>query len=488
MGSLDNAGLAGMILCGVPPKVGGADERGAWDSWSGDFAVRNITKRAALAGAAAGLLGVLSWRTEAGAVTPDNAAMLRQARAVILRSLRQGVLVLKAWPGEAGEVRARSWSGGLPRMPADLAWPVRAKTGKPMSFLAQIDLSELPPMARTQGLPATGVLWFFTDLNDTIDEADQVAVLYRPAAGDWPERAAPAGLPSLSGEPPYSLFPEGDPLAAVAVRQTMSFRAVDTYAEDYQHLPPAALDMKGLDTVLWDISRSALVRTLGERETPPSRDWKALGDPDWPQTGLFAELGARVALGALPWKGRYTKDSLDWTAEGLALRQDLEADASTRVDYWRARRFEPLAPTERAAFQAWLRDFVRRCGGLTPDKAGGHSPPTKFDFEYPLRDTPVFAAYQVLAHGGPGVDSLPAALRQPRVWGPDNATSDQMLGHGHSEQDAPYVNRNNVLLLQMTGGDDALWLGEGMMLHFWITPADLAARRFDRVFPTYEGD
>jgi hypothetical protein len=453
--------------------------------------VRNITKRATLAGALAGVLGlVLPRRATAGATTRED-ALLRQVRAHVLRSLRRGVLVLRAWPGAPEETSARSWSGGLPRMPADLAWPMRAKTGKPMSFLAQIDLSELPPTARAQGLPATGVLWFFAGLDDTIDEAEQVAVIYRPSAGPWPERAAPADLPSMSGESPYSLFAEGDPLASVAVRQAMSFRPIDTYADSGEDLPRAAWDMDGLDDMLWDIRRAALVRALGERPEPPNvtaHDWKTLGDPDWPQAGLFAELGARVALKALPWKGRYRTSDPDWTAEGLALRQDLEAEASARIEDWRARRFEALTPTERATFQAWLKGFMVRCGGLTPDKAGGHSPPTDFNFEYPLRDTPVFAAYHAMAHGGPGVESLSAPLRRPRIWGPDNAPDDQMLGHGVSEQDAPYTNRNNILLLQIAGDDDKPWIGEGMMLHFWITPADLAARRFDRVFPTYEGD
>ena len=131
---------------------------------------------------------------------------------------------------------------------------------------------------------------------------------------------------------------------------------------------------------------------------------------------------------------------------------------------------------------------MTRASALKRGRLGDRSPPTAFDFTYPIEKTPMFAAYHVLAHGGPAVATLPAPLRQPRVWAPDNAPDDQMLGHGSSEQDGPYRNRDNVLLLQIAGDDDKPWLGDGMMLHFWITPQDLAARRFDRVFPTYEGD
>lgn len=449
-----------------------------------------ITKRTTLVGAMAATWGVfltsLTGAPAARAQAPED-RRARQVRQHLLRGARPGVLVLRAWPGAAEEARARSWSGGLPRMPADLAWPIRAKTGRPMSFLAQIDLSDLPATARAQGLPAAGVLWFFTALDDTI-EAEQVAVLYRPDTGPWPERTAPANLDFLSGEAPYSLFPEGDPLASIAVRQAMSFRAVDTYADD---LPEAMWDIEDLEELLWSVHRAALVRALGERPAPPTVDhysWKTLGSADWPPAGLFAELGARAAFEALPSKSVYAKPDPERTAEEQALHQALMSDAEARVEHWRARRFEPLTASERQDFQAWLRGFMTRAAALKRGRLGDRSPPTAFDFTYPIEKTPMFAAYHVLAHGGPAVATLPAPLRQPRVWAPDNAPDDQMLGHGSSAQDGPYRNRDNVLLLQIAGDDDKPWLGDGMMLHFWITPQDLAARRFDRVFPTYEGD
>ncbi|MBP2161857.1 MULTISPECIES: YwqG family protein [Asticcacaulis] len=50
--------------------------------------------------------------------------------------------------------------GGLPEMPAAFDWPHGAN-GKPLAFLAQIDLASLPPLAQEMGLPSVGRLWFF---------------------------------------------------------------------------------------------------------------------------------------------------------------------------------------------------------------------------------------------------------------------------------------------------------------------------------------
>lgn len=59
---------------------------------------------------------------------------------------------------------ATSWLGGLPVAPADFEWP-RDTDGKPLSFIAQIDLAEVKPEASTglrpEGLPDRGALLAF---------------------------------------------------------------------------------------------------------------------------------------------------------------------------------------------------------------------------------------------------------------------------------------------------------------------------------------
>lgn len=78
----------------------------------------------------------------------------RPAWALILRS------PYLSWDG------ATSWLGGLPCAPEGFDWP-RSAEGKPLHFLAQIDLSDLRPDpsngAEFPGLPKDGVLLVFAD-------------------------------------------------------------------------------------------------------------------------------------------------------------------------------------------------------------------------------------------------------------------------------------------------------------------------------------
>jgi uncharacterized protein YwqG len=65
----------------------------------------------------------------------------------------------------------------------------------------------------------------------------------------------------------------------------------------------------------------------------------------------------------------------------------------------------------------------------------------------------------------------------------------QLLGKGTMVQYAPWeLRESHVLLMQFDTdyGMDWMW-GDYGVLQYWITPEDLAARRFDRVHLTLEG-
>jgi uncharacterized protein YwqG len=94
--------------------------------------------------------------------------------------------------------------GGLPAMPADAPWP--EWKGKPLAFLAQIDLAELHPVMPSF-LPPGGRLFFFYDQEQGawgFDPEDLGAwrVLYFPSSPTGSPRRAPAGLdPSFVFKP-----------------------------------------------------------------------------------------------------------------------------------------------------------------------------------------------------------------------------------------------------------------------------------------------
>jgi uncharacterized protein YwqG len=55
--------------------------------------------------------------------------------------------------------------GGVPLVPAGFVWPSN-KDGRPLAFLAQLDLGEVRAAAEIEWLPKAGTLLFFYDVID----------------------------------------------------------------------------------------------------------------------------------------------------------------------------------------------------------------------------------------------------------------------------------------------------------------------------------
>ncbi len=91
---------------------------------------------------------------------------------------------LRLTPQNESSLATGSHLGGNPRLPDDFEWPTWR--GVPMSFIAQIDLSELGANASAFGLPSTGVLTFFYDSRQStwgFDPADADSAL----VAWWPD-------------------------------------------------------------------------------------------------------------------------------------------------------------------------------------------------------------------------------------------------------------------------------------------------------------
>lgn len=105
--------------------------------------------------------------------------------------------------------------GGMPDLPDGMAWPTWK--GIPQSFVAQINLAELPDFLDRSLLPAGGVLYFFYDSSREADgydpeEAGCFAVFYAAAP---PPTAAPA------------VFPDGLPEEGKIIPARISFEVVE---------------------------------------------------------------------------------------------------------------------------------------------------------------------------------------------------------------------------------------------------------------------
>ena len=119
----------------------------------------------------------------------------------------------------------RSYLGGLPRMPPELAWPEIEKYElRALTFLAQVDLAELP-VVESSPLPRSGTLYFFGDMNDDSPETTDCRVLYYPGdttrvpIRELPPNARPYGI----GGEPWPWLPEESTWAKTGFRFPLEF-------------------------------------------------------------------------------------------------------------------------------------------------------------------------------------------------------------------------------------------------------------------------
>lgn len=123
---------------------------------------------------------------------PGIESVFTDSQKALIRSAAKPAIRLE--PGEG-----HSRLGGLPDLPADLDWPCGAN-GKPLAFLAQIELAALPPIAQEIGLPSVGTLWFFYAQDQgawgflPADRSEWRVLYSEQPAGTFKEAWAPDGL------------------------------------------------------------------------------------------------------------------------------------------------------------------------------------------------------------------------------------------------------------------------------------------------------
>jgi len=120
-----------------------------------------------------------------------------------LNEQREAAIWLRRRIGGNGSL---SKLGGQPTLPPHLAWPRQRQAGTPLHFLAQIDLSQLPPTplngaSNSPALPKTGLLFFFADMveemlwNENGGPLATTRVLFADQSGS--ERSPPDDMPEI---------------------------------------------------------------------------------------------------------------------------------------------------------------------------------------------------------------------------------------------------------------------------------------------------
>jgi uncharacterized protein YwqG len=228
--------------------------------------------------------------------------------------------------------------GGHPDLPEQITWPGKGNT--PLSFLAQIRLSDVQAYDSEHLLPPQGMLWFFYDAHqETFGEqpGDRAgwSILFEASATNLQRRSAPAALPAESRFPACALTPHSE--LTLALQPELELPAFDWSDREQQ----------AYEAVLEALHPGA------ERAQPQHR---LLGYPDTIQDDM-REQCQLVSNGVTdsddPRAAQLQKGNADWQ---LLLQIDSDAAAKMRwanngmIYYWtrladlRASRFD----------QSWL--------------------------------------------------------------------------------------------------------------------------------------
>ena len=401
--------------------------------------------------------------------------------APIVASARQAIVLRQHYPPHRAP-QVRSWFGGTPVLPGQAEWPSDPGTGKPLHFLLQLDLSEVPPEAGLGLLPPEGALAVFLDLNWGPGEAFRVLWTQGYAGTAWRALDPPRELGMAYGDEaalawPWALTPaHGTPFLPRWPFAPRLIALPETEAPGWPHR---------IETVkaLLDVQTAGVE---GPADIAPALDitdfqgadgqgfepvW--YGYPhDWIAVQIAAAALVREADRAQrtvlhdPYPGL---DEAERNAELKAVREEAQAWFDHALGN---PALGPIAPPVRKAFWDWLATHRALAERVIPEAVEAaidttlHASPqeaAKFPEE-------VIARVQwrhVLAMRTPaGVIAPPP----PRLLAPASGEAELAATH--------------LLLLELP---DNAALGQhfaGGALQFWITPDDLSDRRFDAVVMT----
>ncbi|WP_298885937.1 DUF1963 domain-containing protein [uncultured Bradyrhizobium sp.] len=398
---------------------------------------------------------------------------------------------------------ARSFFGGLPKLPPQLEWPVaevranETPEAVALTFVAQIDLAEVPGSGWSP-LPKQGTLYFFCSSVFVGEGHPPCRVLYSPTHGTaYPDRAPPPNLMPLAGNDGDAQVKWLDP-------------ALDFHSKVEFKYPLSFLPFRDFyflkDAVGGELMIEELCRVLGPGE-PQQHDlleFRTLAeyekDEDWPFNWLLINYVVRSVLSHVVrdlTPGSYYKPLPD---EAAAELKRLRVGAIGWLE--RCRALTPLDDVDadtKTAFRSWWLDVVR-----TYKTMDGQVRTYVSTISADLGNAINHTIRCMVTQDNDAFDDAPrsyvANLAQQNHWKTPTAEDGkyrhfrtalhQMLGYGSGPQDATEEHLEDMLLLQMQGELAFLdWHSNiGCMLHFWIDRDALAQLDFSRVVATLQCD
>lgn len=447
-----------------------------------------ITLAVAISGFAAWLRSRPRSVRPSAPVAPNATQQLRTGAADIEAAGRQAIVFRRHFPPRH-QKSTLSFFGGAPIAPRDFRWPRPVSSeqqSKPFSFLMQIDCAAVPAAGRLGMLPDRGVLYFFHDL--TWKQADVCRVIYADAQDIQNWRVV---------EPPDDLGP------AFGDKATFSWKWTQSLADCPRLLPkwtfdPVLVELpapvrdpeEGENAPIWWPSEKVMAERLraaqGENVLG---NWFNINDfigADGKLRRSFANYphdwrAVHIASGLLAERMRHTfglmgtsffKDRPE--AEREALTKQIREEAM--VWYNRAASHPPFAAvpqSESDEFWSWLETYPWLLRFVITEAVTQSIEASLVESEEAAARIPTDVALRIRHRH---------ALTVQSERGLFASTPDRMLAPPVDVQGHQWDRAKTHLLLLELSSNDALghhW-GEGVY-QFWITPADLRARRFDKV-------
>jgi hypothetical protein len=416
---------------------------------------------------------------------PEPPAEPAPLPAPILAAARQAIVLRQHFPPHRAPPQGssgRSWFGGTPVLPGNAEWPVNPGTGKPLHFLLQLDLSEVPPEAGLGLLPPDGALAVFLDLNWGPGEAFRVLWTQGYAGTPWRALDPPRELGMAYGDEaalawPWALTPEhGTPFLPRWPFAPRLIALPETDAPGWPHRVETVKALLDVQTA-GDPAPGAIAPALDIADFQGA-DGQGF-EPVWygyPQDWIAVQIAAAALVREADRASRTVLhdpypglDEAERNAELKAVREEAQAWFDHALNN---PALEPVAPPVRKAFWDWLATHRALAERVIPEAV-------ELAIETTLHASPQEAAKfpedviarvqwrHVLAMRTPeGVIAPPP----PRLLAP--ASDDNPLAVTH------------LLLLELPESQALGHHFAGGALQFWITPEDLSARRFDAVVMT----
>lgn len=398
---------------------------------------------------------------------------------------------------------ARSFFGGLPRLPPQFEWPTaEVKANQTLetvalTFVAQIDLAEVPG-AKWSPLPKRGTLYFFCSSVFVGEGRPPCCVLYSDTAGDaYADRAPPPDLMPLAGTDGDAqvkwLDPALDFHSKVEFKYPLSFRPFRDF-------------LFSEDAVGGELMIEELCKALGPGE-PKELDllqFRSVAeyekDEHWPFNWLLITYVVRSVLSHVQrdlTPGSYYKPLTDDAAVEL---KRLRVGAIGWLE--RCRALTPMDNVDadtKATFRSWWFDVAQAY-----KKMDGQVSTYTSEISADLGNAINHTIRCMAAKDADIRDDAPLSylvnLARQNHWKTPTAKDGkyrhfstalhQMLGYGSGPQDATEEHSEDILLLQIQG-DLAFfdWHSNiGCVLHFWIDLDAFAQLDFSQAVATYECD